>query len=189
MENAIVFDIETKNTFDDVGGRNNVAKLDVSVVGTYAYHDDTYKVFDESELNELGELLRTARPLIGFASKRFDVPVLNKYLNFNLDALPQFDILEKIEHQLKRRISLGILAEANVGVGKTGHGLEAIDMYHRGEMDKLKEYCLQDVKITKLIFDLIASRGYLWIPQRNIPQMEKLEIMYKPPEKEPQSLL
>jgi len=71
------------------------------------------------------------------------------------------------------------LAAANLKIGKTGHGLEAIELYKKGELEKLKNYCLQDVKITKEIFDLIKSQGYLWIPQRDIPQMTKLPIEFK----------
>lgn len=189
MFNKIVFDVETKNTFDDVGGRDNVKDLDVSVVCAYSYEQDAYLCFDETELDKLGEFLKKARPLVGFSSKRFDVPVLNKYFNFNLTAVPHFDILEEIEQSLGRRIGLGLLAEANLGIGKTGHGLEAVELYRRGEIEKLKSYCLQDVKITKGIFDLIASKGYLWVPRRDIPQMDKVEIPYTELEEEQSSML
>lgn len=179
MNDKIVFDIETKNFFQDVGGDQNVAKLDVSVVGAYSYGDDEYFVFDENEFDKMAALFKKAKLLIGFSSKRFDVPVLNKYFDFNLAAIPHYDILEEIEKAFGRRIGLGILAEANLGMGKTGHGLEAIELYRRGEIQKLKDYCLQDVKITKGIFDLIKEQGYLWIPQKYNPQMIKLPLVYK----------
>ncbi|MEK9194659.1 MAG: hypothetical protein AAB884_02505, partial [Patescibacteria group bacterium] len=99
--------------------------------------------------------------------------------NFNLTAVPHFDILEEIEKIFGRRVSLGSLAEANLNIGKTGHGLEAIELYKKGEIEKLKNYCLQDVKITKEIFDLIRNQGYLWVPRRDIPQMAKVAIEYK----------
>jgi DEAD/DEAH box helicase domain-containing protein len=175
----IVFDIETKNTFQDVGGDQNIHKLEVSVVGVYSYGKDEYVCFDENELEELGEVLKNAGLLIGFSSKRFDVPVLEKYFKFNLSAIPHYDILEEITKSFGRRIGLGILAEANLGIGKSGHGLEAIEMYKKGEMEKLKNYCLQDVKVTKGIFDLIRDQGYLWIPQRDVPDMVKLPLIYK----------
>jgi len=107
------------------------------------------------------------------------VPVLEKYFNFNLGGIAHFDILEEIEKIFGRRIGLGVLAEANLGVGKTGKGLEAIELYRTGQIEKLKSYCLQDVKLTKEIFELIKNQGYLWIPQRNLPQMIKLPITYK----------
>lgn len=179
MNNRIVFDIETKNSFADVGGDQNVEKLDVSVVGAYSYDEDKYFIFDENELDKMAGLFKKAGLLIGFSSKRFDVPVLNKYFDFNLAAISHFDILEEIEKSFGRRVGLGVLAEANLGIGKTGHGLEAIELYRRGEMDKLKSYCLQDVKITKEIFDLVRNQGYIWIPQRDNPQMVKLPLVFK----------
>ncbi len=179
MTDKIVFDIETKNTFADVGGDQNVDKLEVSVVGVYSYNKDEYFCFDENELGKLDDFFKNADPLIGFSSKRFDIPVLEKYFKFNLAAVPHYDILEEIVKSFGRRIGLGVLAEANLGIGKTGHGLEAIGMYERGEIEKLKSYCLQDVKITKEIFDLIRNQGYLWIPQWNVPDMIKLPLAYK----------
>jgi DEAD/DEAH box helicase domain-containing protein len=178
MTDKIVFDIETKNTFDDVGGQSNIGKLEASVIGTYSYATDTYRVFDEHEMEELGALIQKAHPLIGFYSKKFDVPVLAKYFNFNLAAIPHYDILEEIEKNMKRRIGLGVLAEANLGVGKSGHGLQAIDFYRNGEMQKLKDYCIQDVKLTKQIYDLIRTQGFLWIPDRMTSKMTKLIIPF-----------
>jgi DEAD/DEAH box helicase domain-containing protein len=117
------------------------------------------------------------------------VPVLNKYFKFNLAAIPHYDILEEIENVWGRRISLDLLGEANVNAKKIGHGLDAIDWYRNGEMEKLKEYCTQDVKITKDVFDLIKSRGYLWIPQRNTPEMARIILSYKEEEPSPQASL
>ena len=185
----IVFDIETKNSFADVGGQENIEKLEVSVVCTYSYLRDEYQCFDEHEFAELGELLQSAHLLIGFSSKRFDIPVLKKHFNFNLSSIPHFDILEEVEKELGRRIGLGILAEANLGVGKTAHGLEAIEFYRKGEMEKLKKYCLQDVKITKGIYDLICTQKYFWIPRRNVPQMEKITFDYEEVKPSQNSLL
>ncbi len=174
----IVFDIETKNSFADVGGDHNIEKLEVSVVGAYSYAQDKYFCFNEYELDQFVALVRSARLLIGFSSKRFDAAVLKKHFPFNIATIPHFDILEEIEKVLGRRIGLGVLAEANLGIGKTGHGLEAIDLYRRGDIQKLKDYCVNDVKITKDIFELIKNRGFLWIPERGIPQMKKIEISY-----------
>ena len=84
-----------------------------------------------------------------------------------------------MEKNLGRRIGLGILAEANVGAGKSSHGLEAIEMYKRGEIQELKDYCLQDVKLTKDLDELIKKQGYLWSPERNTSRMTKLAIEYK----------
>ena len=52
MNKEVVFDIETQNTFQDVGGYDH-SKLKISVVGCYFYETDTYESFEESELPQL----------------------------------------------------------------------------------------------------------------------------------------
>ncbi|MEX1013690.1 MAG: ribonuclease H-like domain-containing protein [Candidatus Paceibacterota bacterium] len=175
----IVFDIETKNSFLDVGGKQNFKDLEISVVGTYSYENDSYRVFNENELEELGEFFKKANPLIGFNSKYFDVPVLNKYLSFDLTAVPHYDIFEEIRSAEGIWVKLDEVGKTNLGIEKTSDGMEAIKMYQRGDMEKLKEYCLQDVKITKKIFDLIVDKGYLWVPQKKSDDIKKVDLKFE----------
>lgn len=174
MKDRIVFDIETKNTFADVGGQDNIAKLEMSVVGIYSYNEDAYHCFDEHETDKMEQYFRNAYLLIGFASKRFDVPVLEKYFKSNIAKIAHYDILEEIEQRFGRRVGLGVLAEANLGEGKSAHGLQAIEFYRNGEMQRLKDYCTQDVKVTKRIYDQILEKKFLYIPQRNTTEMKKV---------------
>ncbi len=178
MKDKIVIDIETKNSPDEIGW-DNLKELQVSVACIYSYNEDKYFAFEEQELNQLGEILKKTGLIIGFSSKRFDIPVLAKYFNFNIAAIPHFDILEEIEKVYGRKIGLGVLAEANIGLKKQSNGAEAIKMYQRGEIEKLKAYCLNDVKLTKEIFDLIRQQGYLWIPLKDLPQMVKVNINFE----------
>ncbi|MBI5732791.1 ribonuclease H-like domain-containing protein [Candidatus Jorgensenbacteria bacterium] len=175
----IVFDIETKNSFADVGGQENLKALEVSVVGVYSYADDKYYCFGVDEFEKLGVLFKRTNLLVGFSSKRFDIPVLEKYFNFNLNAIPHVDLLEEVEKCYGRRVGLGVLAEANLGVGKTGHGLEAITLWNNGEIEKLKSYCLNDVKLTKDLYELIRRQGYIFIPERGSLTLTKVPIELK----------
>lgn len=164
-KDKIVIDIETSNTFADVG-RNNFEALDVSVVVIYLYDEDKYIAYEKNELNKLGERLKNAELIIGFAINRFDLPVLAKYFNFNLFDILNIDILDEIELSSGRRIGLDLLARENLGYGKTGKGLDAPILYAEGKMEELKEYCKNDVKVTKEIYDLAVKQGYLMVPQR-----------------------
>ena len=96
----LVIDIETKNTFAEVGGQQNLKDLDVSFVGVYSYNQDTYLSFFENDLKELEKLLKTAGLIIGFSINRFDIPVLKKHYNFDLMALERLDLLEEIEPKI-----------------------------------------------------------------------------------------
>jgi hypothetical protein len=70
----VVFDIETKNIFQDVGS-NNPADLSISVVGVYDSETDLFSSYLEEELPRLWPILETAEILIGFNSEHFDIPL------------------------------------------------------------------------------------------------------------------
>jgi len=176
----IVFDIETKNDFASVGGRNNIKDLLVSVVCIYSYEQDAYSCYEESELPALGEMFQKSELIITFNGKNFDVPVLEKYFKFNLSKIRHYDIFEEIQERLGRRMGLDPIAQANLGLKKSSHGLEAIKMFREGRIQELKDYCTQDVKVTKEIYELIKRQQFLWIPNRdNLGPMHKLEIPYQ----------
>ncbi len=172
----IIIDIETSNSFADVGGDQNLKDLNASFVGVYSYNQNKYLSFFEKDFKELGELLKKTGLIIGFAINRFDIPVMEKYFDFNIRKIENLDILDEIERVLGKRIGLGVLAEANLGAKKTGHGLQAIDMYKEGRMEDLKNYCLNDVKLTKDLYELIKKQKYLMIPSKITSEKKKMEI-------------
>jgi DEAD/DEAH box helicase domain-containing protein len=148
----IVFDIETKNKFGDVG-RADPALLDISVVGVYDSQTNSYRSYLEEELPALWPILETADLLVGYNSDHFDIPLLNKYYPGDLTRIKSIDLLKEIKKVLGRRIRLDLVAEGTLGKKKSGSGLEAILWWKNGEIEKLKAYCLDDVRITKEIYD------------------------------------
>lgn len=156
----IVFDIETKNFFHDVGS-NSPADLDMSIVCVYDSATDKYYSFLEDELKELWPLIEKADMLIGFNSDHFDIPLLNKYYSGDLKNIKSLDLLKEVKNVLGRRIKLDTLAEATLGKNKIGHGSDASIWWKEGKIDKLRAYCLEDVKITKEIYDYAMENGVL----------------------------
>ncbi len=171
----IVIDIETKNIFADVG-QDNFDALEISLVCAYSYLKDKFFSFEEHQLTEFGKMFKDAELVIGFSINRFDIPVLKKHFDFDIYSVPRFDILDEIEFSLGQRIGLDLLARINIGKGKNGHGLEAGNLYRDGKMEELKNYCLNDVKITKELYDLARSRGYLLVPQKRSDEILKAEF-------------
>lgn len=175
----LVIDIETKNSFADVGGQENVGKLDISFVGVYSYNQDKYFSFFEHQLDDLAKLIQKAGLIVGFSINRFDIPVLEKHCSFNIYAVPRLDILDEIELAIGQRISLDTLAKTNLGIGKTHHSLEAIKLYKDGNLEELKNYCLNDVKITKELYDLAKKQGHLLVPKKYSEEIVKANFNWK----------
>ena len=182
MKDRLVIDLETKNTFNDVGGKDKLRDLAVSLVGVYSYNQDKFIGFREDRLSELGPMLQDAGLIIGFNIKHFDPPVLNKYYNFNLEALPQVDLLKEVEEVYGNRVGLDALAKVNLGAEKSGHGLDAIRYYANKDWESLEKYCLQDVALTKDLYELIKKQGYLLVPDRLGEKTTKVELALREPE-------
>lgn len=176
----LVIDVETSNTFFDVGGEHNLKDLNVSLACVYSYNQDRFLSFWEKDLTALGSLLKQSRLVVGFSLTRFDLPVLDKYFNFSTRGLRRIDLLEEIELVIGRRISLNLLAQANLNEGKTlNNGLEAIRLWNEGRYQELENYCLNDVRITRNLYELAKERGYLLVPGRFSDEPTKVELNLK----------
>jgi len=168
----VVFDIETQNTFDDVG-KNEPALLDISVVSAYDSLTDRYLTVSYEALEELWPIFEHADALVGYNSNHFDIPILEKYYPGTLASIRSIDLLESIRLSYGRRVRLDAVAEATLGTKKSGHGLQAITWWKQGEIEKIKKYCEKDVEITKRLFEYAREHKTLRIKEglkkREIP--------------------
>lgn len=155
----VILDLETKHTFREFSDHK---QLGISVVAIYDYATKKGQVFTEKELNQLYPILEKASYIIGYNSRSFDLPVLQAYYPGNIENFSQFDILEDIKEKIGRRIGLNDVAFATLNEKKTGHGLMAIDYYKEGKWDELKKYCLDDVMVTKKLFEYGIEHGEIF---------------------------
>jgi len=156
----LVFDIETSNIFQEVGS-NNPADLSISVVGLYEYKNDKYSTFLVEEFGNLWPIIEDADMLITFNGDHFDIPLLNKYYSGDLSKIKSLDILREMQKVAGRRMKLDQIAEGSLGVNKTGHGLDAIKWWREGDVEKVKKYCLDDVRITKDVYEYALKNNKL----------------------------
>ena len=122
----ITFDIETKNLFQDVNS-NDPADLDISVICIHDSSDNSYQSFLENDMNKLWPIIEQADALVTWNGDHFDIPLLNKYYPGDLSKIKSIDLMREVQLKLGRRLKLDGVAEATLGVKKSGHGLEAVE--------------------------------------------------------------
>ena len=93
----VVFDVETKKAFDEVGGYYP-EKLGVSVSGVW--YDGELRAFREEEFGEMFKIFESADRIVGFNSIDFDMAALSPYYVGDLQKLPNLDILQEVEKQV-----------------------------------------------------------------------------------------
>jgi DEAD/DEAH box helicase domain-containing protein len=152
----VTFDIETKNIFQDVGS-SDPAALDVSVVGVHDSETGEYTGFLEKDFSKMWPLFEKADAIVSFNGEHFDIPILNKYYSGNLSNIKSIDLMLAVQKVLGRRIKLDTLAEATLGKKKSGNGLEAVTWWRNGEVEKVMNYCLDDVRVTRGLFEYMRD--------------------------------
>lgn len=161
MYNEVIFDLETQRFFDEV---NDPTQFGVSILSLYIrtldenfneINGQTLSFFEE-DVAKSYQYFKNANRIIGFNSKRFDVPVLKPYLPIEFQKFNHFDILEHIKEINGKRVSLNAVAKETLGQHKVDEGGNAIIYWQKHDeesLGKLKYYCEEDVRITKEIYD------------------------------------
>ncbi len=152
----ITFDIETTG---EAGAPFDMSKQELTIVGVYDSQTDAYTSYLQEELPQMWPLFERADVIIGYNSDHFDIPILNRYYAGDLGKIKSVDLLKEIKNVLGRRLKLDSVAQATLGKGKSGNGMEAVKWWAEGKIDKVREYCLDDVRITKELYDYALRNG------------------------------
>lgn len=152
-EDVVVFDLETQRSFEEVGGRTQLHRLGVSVGVAYSYGRDEFLTVTEDRIGGLVDWLLAADLVVGYNIVGFDYEVLRPYTDADLAALPTLDLMLDLESKLGFRPKLESVASATLGTGKSADGLQALEWWRQGEIEKIAEYCREDVRVTRDLFD------------------------------------
>ena len=154
----LVVDLETQNLVQDVGGWGNIDKLKISVACAYDSKTDQFLTFRENEISKLNDLCEE-RLVVGYNIRGFDLIILKAY-GLNLEKLDVFDIMYDVQTLTRQKfLKLEVLAQGTLNAGKSADGLMAVEWWKTGEIDKIIQYCQQDVQVTRDIFEFGRKNG------------------------------
>ncbi len=157
----LYFDLETQKSADDVGGWGNIHEMKLAVGVVWDSCEQEYFSYLEGAASQLVKKLQTADLVVGFNVKKFDYGVLQPYADFDLDEITTFDMLIDVNKKLGHRLSLNHLAENTLNAEKSADGLVSLQWFKEGKIDKIIEYCKQDVEITRDLFLYGELHGYV----------------------------
>ena len=127
---------------------------------------------------KLEELLKQADLLIGFNIRDFDLEVLTPYLMTPPKNFPLLDLMVEIEKVRGHRVSLQSVAQATLNTSKSGTGWDALQLYKDGKIEELKKYCMDDVKITKEIYEYGAEHGKIFFVSNRDYQTHEVPVTW-----------
>jgi DEAD/DEAH box helicase domain-containing protein len=161
--NTVFFDLESQNLFQDVGGRDHIEKLLVACAVTWTTERNDFAVYWEKDIPALIDELKSATKIIGFNLRGFDYQVLQPYApDVRFATLPTLDLLLDLQKILGFRISLDSIANTTLSTTKTADGVQSVEWFRAGELDKVAEYCKADVDITRRVYEFGRDNGHIF---------------------------
>jgi DEAD/DEAH box helicase domain-containing protein len=159
--NIVYFDVESQKLFQEVGGRDP-SKLLLACGVTWSTARNDFVVYWEKDAPALIAELKAADRVVGFNIIGFDYEVLKPYArNENFRAFRTIDMLQDIYRTLQFRLSLDTIARATLGTTKTADGVQSVEWFKNGELDKVAEYCKSDVDITRRVYEFGRDNGFV----------------------------
>lgn len=158
----VAFDLETQTSAKEVGGWGNKHLMKVSVGVVFRSDTGEYTWYGEEQMPQLVAELQAADLVVGYNHEGFDYAVLQKYApDVDLKALTSFDIMLHVQGRAGFRPKLDNLAQSTLGVGKSTHGLQAVEWWKEGKVQEIVEYCTQDVAVTADLFKYGLEHGHV----------------------------
>ena len=198
MTDIMALDIETSNYSWEIGGWQNKALFDPSVVATW--DGDKATVFSKQEIEIDGLDIQALHPrtlgdhitdfvekggkIIGHNILGFDFPVLRE----SLDCWAITDITQKADSVFDTKTmfqkaslphgnletSLNILSKHNLNQNKLMQSIEAPKAWAEGKYEEVIKYCVSDAQLTYDLFMVGRNEGI--IKSRSLETGEVVEV-------------
>jgi len=163
-----VFDLETKKLASEVGGWSHIDALGLSAAVLMHVESGAMLRFKEEDAQALIDHLVAADTVIGYNVIRFDYTVLKPYgfMATRSRLSGTIDLLDHIYKALGFRLKLDDAAAATLGSHKSADGLAAVAWYKAGEIDRILDYCQQDVRVTHDLWQYGRTNGHIFYTDR-----------------------
>jgi hypothetical protein len=149
-------------------GWHDHAGMGISVIGAFDYSTQRYRVFLEDNFTDFILLARNTELLVTFNGIGFDNKVVEACIGplgqpENYDLMAEMMVAADTDN--RKGFSLDATCKANFGFGKSMDGGLAPVNWQEGRRGTVIDYCLNDVRLTKVLFDRVKQNGGLRDPR------------------------
>lgn len=178
----LVFDLETKRAIPKDG---EIVIPDIEYCQGWSDHEgmgisvlvacvvtgpiEKYRVYFEDGIKDFERAMSAVDWIVGYNHLKFDNEVL-KALGVTIpSSVRHYDLCLEIKDAAgmpknNRGFKLDSLLSANFRTRKSGHGGDAPINWQRGKHQEVINYCIDDVTLTKQLFQKILTDGWLYHP-------------------------
>jgi len=175
MPRILIFDLETRKDAKELCPSDEEQGWDllregkggVSSLIIWDNIDDRIHLFDDHSLLTAARYLESADLIVSYYGTKFDIPVIEGLIGRKLALKSHYDIYVEIAAASTKRgiiprkgdLKLDSVGHRCLGRGKNGNGGDVINLVKSGKYADIFEYCLQDVYLTRDVFEFICTHN------------------------------
>lgn len=175
MIDHIVVDVEIQKTIEETpSGWDATDKLGVAVACVWEYRTRRMRIYGPGDVVDLQQRLQAADRISGFNIWKFDFPVI-----FGLPGRERVQSLRGKTDDMLRRIwvalkldpdvfseahkgwGLDMVATSTLNAGKIGYGGDAPKWFQAGLVQRVANYCADDVALERDLTDFVERHNYV----------------------------
>ena len=163
MDKVLIFDLQTKKSYDDVGGKKAIDKMGVSRAGIYDYSKDKIILYDEENIQSLIQELFSSKLIVGINLKRFSFKVLSAFHQDDFNKLKSLDILEHLKKKLTFKPTFQGLFYGTFAIKQSmRNDIYVPRLYKQGKIDEISAICEENISEIRKFYDFGKSKGHIF---------------------------
>jgi len=166
---TLVFDIEASSEKPE--------EAEISHFGAYSYQDKRYYIYDYTQKEEIRQLIKSHKYVVGFNNIHYDQPIINKYFNEDIFrskiSIDLYKILTPYHNGKNRLTRMGYNNLSSYSLNNIVKTIGLDDEGEKGDVDynlfkkqswnaeetkQINKYLKQDIKLTKKLFEWFESQ-------------------------------
>jgi len=158
-----IIDVQTRKTYEDVGGKKGASQLGVSYAALLNHDTDEIIVYTEPDINMLIDNIFSSRLVVGLSLRKFIYQVLSGYRKSDFENIRSLDVLEYLRKKIIRRPGIEELLSGTLDIDRSIDNTKIARLFKDGKVEEVKQITIQNVKDLNSIYSFGKQRGHVFI--------------------------
>lgn len=160
---TFILDIQTRKTYEDVGGKKGTSQMGVSYAALLNHDTDKITSYTEENINALLDEIFSSHLIVGFNLKKFVYEVLSGYRSSGFEKINSLDILEYLRKKIIHKPTINELFLGTLGIDTSIDNMKIARLFKEGKIEEVKQITTQNIKILNSVYSFGKQKGHVFI--------------------------
>lgn len=162
----LFLDTELQTTVEEAGGWKAAKSGEAGLAAAITVDSSgRVRIYDAATIEDLAVEVEDADTVVTFNGTGFDLPLIAAVAGRSVRPRCHIDLLSVVTRGIKEKgWTLDEICQRTLGYGKSKRGAMAPALAKAGRWGELFDYCLQDVYLTKELYEFIKANGFVVAP-------------------------